>query len=58
MSILSKEMILESGKLFKEKLPKLKFGHMWCELDSMSELLGFVYIKSRVTLHMKSKAQK
>ena len=31
---------------------------MCCELDSMSELSGFVYIKSHVTLHVKSKAQK
>ena len=31
---------------------------MCCELDSMSELSGFVYIKSQVTLHVKSKAQK
>ena len=34
---------------------------MCCELDSMSELSGFVYIKSHVTLHVKlhvkSKAQ-
>ena len=28
------------------------------ELDSMSELSGFVYIKSHVTLHVNSKAQK
>ena len=59
MSILSEETILESGKLFKElKLPKPKFGHMCCELDSMSELSGFGYIKSHVTLHVKSEAQK
>ena len=31
---------------------------MCCELDSMSELLGFVYIKNHVILHVKSKAQK
>ena len=31
---------------------------MGCELDSLSDLLGFVYIKSHVTLHAKSKAQK
>ena len=31
---------------------------MCCELDSMSELSGFIYIKSQVTLHVKSKAQK
>ena len=31
---------------------------MCCELDSMSELSGFVYIKSHVILHVKSKAQK
>ena len=31
---------------------------MCCELDSMSELSGFVFIKSHVTLHVKSKAQK
>ena len=59
MSILSEETILESGKLFKElKLPKPKFGHMCYELDSMSELSGFGYIKSHVTLHVKSEAQK
>ena len=58
MSILSEETILESGKLFKElKLPKPKFGHMCYELDSMSELSGFGYIKSHVTL-LKSEAQK
>ena len=50
--------ILESGKLLKElKLPKPKFGHMCYELDSMSELSGFGYIKSHVTL-LKSEAQK
>ena len=59
MSILSEETILECGKLFKElKLPKPKFGHMCRELDSMSELSGFGYIKSHVTLHVKSEAQK
>ena len=61
MSILSEETILESGKLFKElKLPKPKFGHMCRELDSMSELSGFCYsyIKSHVTLHVKSEALK
>ena len=59
MSILSQETILESGKLFKElKLPKPKFGHVCCELDSMSEYSGFGYIKSHVTLHVKSEAQK
>ena len=42
----------------KEKFPKPKFGHMCCELDSMSELSGFVYIKSHVILHVNSKAQK
>ena len=42
----------------QEKFPKPKFGHMCCELDSMSELSGFVYIKSHVILHVKSKAQK
>ena len=31
---------------------------MCCELDSMSELSGFVYIKSHVILHVKCKAQK
>ena len=31
---------------------------MCCELNSMSELSGFVYIKSHVILHVKSKAQK
>ena len=31
------------------KLAKPKFGHMYRELDSMSELSGFVYIKSHVT---------
>ena len=32
---------------------------MYCELDSMmSELSGFVYIRSHVTLHVNSKAQK
>ena len=31
---------------------------MGCELDSMSELSGFVYIKNHVILHVKSKAQK
>ena len=41
-----------------EKLPKLKFGHMCCEFYSMSELSGFVYNKSHVTLLVKSKAQK
>ena len=42
----------------KEKFPKPKFEHMCCELDSMSELSGFVYTKSHVTLQVKSKAQK
>ena len=42
----------------QEKFPKPKFGHMCCELDSMSELSGFVYIKSHVTLHVNSEAQK
>ena len=59
MSILSEETILESGKLFKElKLPKPKFGHMCCELDSMSELSGLGNVKSHVTLHVKSEAQR
>ena len=31
---------------------------MCCELDSMSELSGFVYIKNHMTLQVKSKAQK
>ena len=53
MPILSEETFLESGQLFKSK-----FGHMCCELDSMSKLSEFVYIKSHVTLHAKSKAQK
>ena len=51
MSILSEDTLLESGKLLK------KF-HICCELDSMSELSGFVYIKNHVILHVKSKAQK
>ena len=51
MSILSEETLLESGKLLK------KF-HICCELDSMSELSGFVYIKNHVILHVKFKAQK
>ena len=34
------------------------FGHMCCKLASMSELSGFVYIKSHVVLHVNSKAQK
>ena len=56
---MSEETILESRKLFKElKLPKPKFGHMCRELDSMSELSGFGCIKSHVTLHVKSEAQK
>ena len=43
---------------YLRKFPKPKFEHMCCELDSMSELSGFVYIKSHVKLHVKSKAQK
>ena len=31
---------------------------MSCELDSMSKLSGFVYIKIHVILHVTSKAQK
>ena len=31
---------------------------MCCELTSMSELSGFVYIKIHVILHVNSKAQK
>ena len=58
MSILSEETFLEVGQLFKKKYPKPKFGHMCCELDSMSEFSGFVYIKSHMTLHVNSKAQK
>ena len=58
MSILSEETLLESRRLFKKKLPKPKFGVVCCELNSMSVLSGFVYIKSHVTLHVKSKAQK
>ena len=42
----------------REKFPRPKFGHMCCELDSMSELSGFVDIKSHVILHVKYKAQK
>ena len=57
MSIFSVETLLESGKLFKKNL-KPNFGHMCCELDTMSELSRFVYIKSYVILHVKSKAQK
>ena len=45
-------------EVISEKFPKPKFGHMGCELDSMSELSGFVYIKNHVILHVKSKAQK
>ena len=51
MPILSEETFLESWQLFK----KISKGFMCCELDSMSELSRFVYIKSHVTLHVKSK---
>ena len=59
MPILSEEMFLIwKWVVISEKFPKSKFGHMCCELDSMSELSGFVYIKSHMTLRVKSKAQK
>ena len=55
MSILSVEKLLESGKLFK----KISKAEVWTrELNSMSELSGFVYIRSHVILHVKFKAQK
>ena len=58
MPILSEEMFLIwKWVVISEKFPKSKFGHMCCELDSMSELSGFVYIKSHVTLHVKTNAQ-
>ena len=53
----AKKRFLKVGS-YLGKLAKPKFGHMYRELDSMSELSGFVYIKSHVTLHVKSKAQK
>ena len=55
MSILNVEKLLESGKLFK----KISKAEVWTrELNSMSELSGFVYIRSHVILHVKFKAQK
>ena len=57
MSILSEETLLESGKLFKKNFQSRSLDTC-CELDSMSELSGFVYIKNHVILHVKSKAQK
>ena len=41
---------------YLRKISKAEFGYTCCELDSMSKLSGFVYIKSHVTLYVKSKA--
>ena len=49
MSILSEETHLESEKLFKKN-----YQSRSCELDSMSQLSGLVYIKSHVTKHVSS----
>ena len=49
MSILSEETHLESEKLFKKN-----YQSRSCELDSRSQLSGFVYIKSHVTKHVSS----
>ena len=57
MSILSEETLLESRKLFKKNFQS-RSSDTCCELDSMSELSGSVYIKSHVILHVKSRAQK
>ena len=57
MPILSEETFLESGKLIKGNFQSRNLDTC-CELNSMSELLWFVYIKSHMTLHVKSKAQK
>ena len=57
MPILSEETFLEGGQLFKKNSKAEICTHVR-ELDSMSELSGFVYIKSHVTLHVNSEAQK
>ena len=57
MSILSEDTLLEGGALFKKNFQSRSLDTC-CELDSMSELSGFVYIKNHVILHVKSKAQK
>ena len=57
MSILSEDTLLEGGTLFKKNFQSRSLDTC-CELDSMSELSGFVYIKNHVILHVKSKAQK
>ena len=48
MPILSEETFLEGGQLFKKNSKAEICTHVR-ELDSMSELSGFVYIKSHVT---------
>ena len=55
--ILSEETFLESEKLFKKNFQSRSLNTC-CELDSMSELSVFVYIKSHLTLYVKSTAQK
>ena len=44
MSILSEDTLLEGGTLFKKNFQSRSLDTC-CELDSMSELSGFVYIK-------------
>ena len=57
MPILSEETFLESGKLIKRNFQSRNLDT--CAASStLSELLWFVYIKSHMTLHVKSKAQK
>ena len=57
MSILSEDTLLEGGTLFQKNFQSRSLDTC-CELDSMSELSGFVYIKNHVILHVKFKAQK
>ena len=53
----AKKRFLKVGSYLR-KISKAEICTHVRELDSMSELSGFVYIKSHVTLHVNSEAQK
>ena len=58
MSILSKDRLLESGKLFKKNFQSRSLDTCVPSSTRCPNFFWFVYIKNHAILHMKSKAQK
>ena len=58
MPILSEETFLESGQLFKKNFQSRNLDTCAASSTQCPNFRSFVYIKSHVTLHVTSKAQK